>query len=164
MLRLNFRSPKFWNGNTWNKNSYCVRMVSEKLSPKISDPLQKWIIPLTYPFDHDYFMNHLNDESEYANINLYFILRIVFLTHPFSHSILHLTHPLLARSTFTFSSGMWNKFTLWIETDCNNKYLSKMEMLQQAILYFYVTHYWCAERLCHYASPWNFHWGLVTTG
>jgi hypothetical protein len=122
-------------------------MVSEKLSPKISDPLQKWIIPLTYPSDHDYLMNHFNDESGYANINLYFILRIVFFTHPFSHSILHLTHPLLARSTFMFGSGMWNRFTLWIETDCNNKYLSKMEMLQQAIFYCYVTHYWCAERL-----------------
>jgi len=65
------------------------------------------------PSDHDYFMNHL-DESEYANINLYFILRIVFLTQPFSHSIVRLTHPLLARSTFTFGSGMWNKIKLWI--------------------------------------------------
>lgn len=138
-------------------------MVSEKLSPKISDPLQKWIIPLTYPSDHDYFMNHLNDESEYTNINLYFILRIVFLTHP-SHSVLHLTHPLLARSAFTYGSGSWNKIKLWIETDCNNKYLSKMEMLQQASHYCYVTHYWCAERLCHYAAPWIFQWGVVTTG
>jgi hypothetical protein len=91
-------------------------MVSEKRSPKISDPLQKWIVPLTYPSDHDYFMNHLNEESVYANINLYFILRIVFLTHLFSHSILRLTHPLLARSTFTFGSGMWNKIKPWIET------------------------------------------------
>jgi len=37
-----------------------------------------------------------------------------------------------------------------------------MEMLQQVSLYRYVTRYWCAERLCHYAASWNFQWVLVT--